>query len=347
MFIISETNEILVSKYKDEYIIKNKSLLARDFSIEQLNCGQSVKKVKNITLSPGEEESIKFNYDSFFGIFIDNSDDMEVSFPVYTDTLNIIVHYTEKYLCGCDCAGCEECDDKEELELPLKTLSLMLSYLMASNPIYTKYFNIVSNILKCDINFDLICQINNLSLKGNSDSKFFIKRLIAYLYLIFYLQESLQAVDKEEAEYIKEKFNYSTIEPCIRKLGINPKDLIEELLSGMEVKYWQYRDLVSNINTVINAWTPNYLNTLPGIDFRPLEDFEQGVTIPYTQIGRIGFAIAPSQLLNFTIYDSLGNDVTDNFDTHYFSDDETVVFISKVPYSHSNIYFKFKKNVYA
>ena len=75
----------------------------------------------------------------------------------------------------------------------------------------------------------------------------------------------------------------------------------------------------------------------------PLEEFEEGKIIPYTSIGRIAFAIKETDILNFQLIDSLGNDVTDEFDNHYFAGIRTILFVSKIPYSNSNIFFKFKK----
>lgn len=346
MSIIHETVYYRILKYKDSYTIKNNTIADLNIVIKLLDCGKATKSFSEFTLNGGGEKILKINYDGAFGIYVNGSEDVDFIIDIYNDTLDYIVSYTEEFLCGCNCAGCDDCDDKQSCQLPLSLLTLMFGYYIATNPRYNRYFDIVALHLKCDITSDLLCKITNFSLTGKSDYEFFLKRLIAYFYLVFYIYESLQSVDEEEALYVKEKFNYVTIKPCIKKLGINPDDIVEEILSGMEVQYWQFQNTVSNINTVILAWTPTYLDTLPGIDSRPLEDFEQGVVVPYTNIGRIGFAVSPTQLINFSIVDSLGNDVTDDFDNHYFADEETVVFVSKVPYSISNIYFKFKKNVY-
>lgn len=335
-----------IIKYKDVYTLTNNTLTSLVITIKQLDCGNPIKEVITYTVPGNTSQVLNFKYDGTFGVYVGNASEPSSVIDIYDNTLCNIIQYTEEILCGCNCAGCDECDDESQCSLTLKLLSMIIAYYIATNPRYNTYFNILASNLKCDITSDLLCQINNISVLGKSDSTFFLKRLIAYYYLIFYIEESLQSTDEEEAIYIKEKFNYLTIKPCIKKLGINPDDIVEEILSGMEVQYWQYNNTVSNINTVILAWTPTYLDTIPGIDSRPLEDFEQGVVVPYTNIGRIGFAISPTQLINFSIVDSLGNDVTDDFDNHYFEEDETVVFVSKVPYSHSNIYFKFKKNIY-
>jgi hypothetical protein len=53
----------------------------------------------------------------------------------------------------------------------------------------------------------------------------------------------------------------------------------------------------------------------------------------------------PTQIQNFTIEDSLNNDITNDFDVHYESGMSLALFVSKLVYSYSNIYFKFKKGI--
>lgn len=347
--VVNNDSRYNIIKDKDDYYIKNNSLSALEITLKQLYCNDSSRIVKTFNISSQNTVDLNIDYiTGNIGIFVNNEDTYNTFIVNHLSTINNIVDLVEEILCGCNCVGCNDCNDDicEQSKKLTQLFTLILSYYIIKNPTYNQYFDIVAKSLKCDIEEDLLCQVNNLVLYGDSDNIFFVKRLVAYFYLMFYIQESLQSTSVEEAMYIKEKFKYDKIKKCINKLGIDPNDIIEEIMSGIEVKYWQYTNTVPDINTVIAAWTPTYLDTLPGIDQRPLEDFEQGVTIPYTNVGRVGFAIYPSQLLNYTILDSLGNDVTDNFDTHYFEDEETVVFVSKLPYSHSNIYFKFKKNIY-
>lgn len=346
MVIITNT-QYEIKKYKDTYSIENISSSSIDVTISELNCGTPIRTITTFILTPGAIRTFIPKYDGTFGVFIGDNSTPSTIINGFDNVLESIISYTEQFLCGCDCANCNDCNEEaSDCDIKIRLISTILGYFIATNPKYIKYFNIVANKLKCEISSDLFCQITNLNFTGKSDNEFFLKRLVAYFYLVFYIEASLQSTDQEEAEYIKEKFNYAVIRKCIKKLGINPEDIVEELMSGIKVRYWQFTSTVPDMDTVIGLWTPTYLNGLPGIDERPLEEFEQGVTIPYTNVGRVGFAVQPSQLLNYTILDSLGNDVTDNFDTHYFEDEETVVFVSKLPYSHSNIYFKFKRNIY-
>lgn len=342
-------SSIHIFKFRNTYVFHNLlNSMSLNIVINEMECGSHLKLFKEFVLSPSENKVIKFHYDGDFQITRISPDEDYGTFSIYDKTLSNVIERTKNLLCGCGCTDCEDCDDNSSgCEETLLLYSLMTSYYASTFPKYKNYLEVIFKSLKCHISSDMLCQIHTEMIQGKSEASLFLKKTVAYYYLAFYLLESFLTSDAEEAYEVNKKFKYSEIIKCIKKLGINPKDIIEELMSGIEVKYWQFTSIVPTMATVVASWTSTYLDTLPGIDVRPLEDFEQGVTVPYTNIGRIGFAIYKTDLLNFTLYDSLGNDVTDNFDVHHFASDETVVFVSKLPYSHSNIYFKFKKNIYA
>lgn len=345
----NETRYSIIQK-GDNFFIESNSLQPLKITVKELLCGQPAKEIKSFVLNSGSEVKLSLNYLSGeFGIFVGEETEYSVYVINFLQVIDTIIYLTKDLLCGCGCEDCSKCkgDSCYLSKEILKLLTLILSYYIVKSPRYERYFKLVADNLKCEVKQDLICQINNLILLGHTDDLFFLKRIVGFFYLMFYLEESFNTSDFEELEYVKKKFKYNDIKPCLKKIGIFPENITEEILSGVKVKYWQFGNTVENIDTVVNAWTPTYLDTIPGINERSLEDFEQGVTVPYTKIGRAGFAIYETQLQNYTILDSLGNDVTDNFDMHYFPMGETVVFVSKVPYSHSNIYFKFKKNIYA
>lgn len=346
--IINSDIRYTVTKVKGDYFIKNNTLLPLEVTFKRTNCNTTLETLKTITLESNVETNIElFHITGDIGVFVESESTYNTLIKMYDQYIRVIVNLVDKLLCDCGCDDCDDCD-KECIKAKqfLQLFSLFSAYFVINNPYYDKYFKIVSTQLKCGLGIDLINQINSIILKGSVKNEFYLKRLIAYYYLILYIKESFNTQSKEEAEYIRDKYNYSKIVLCIKKLGINPDEVVEDILSGMKVQYWQFTDTVSNINTVINNWNPTYIDSLFGVQEKILEDFEQGVIVSYTNIGRIGFAISPTQLINFSIVDSLGNDVTDDFDNHYFASEETVVFVSKIPYSHSNIYFKFKKNVY-
>ena len=82
---------------------------------------------------------------------------------------------------------------------------------------------------------------------------------------------------------------------------------------------------------------------MAGLPKVPFADFEVGKIITYTEIGRICFAISPTQVQDFVITDSLNNDITDAFDVNYNVELNLALFVSKAVYSYSSFYFNFKK----
>lgn len=332
---------------KGKYYIKNNELSSINVELKMLSCGKPGKTIKKISINPNKQINLQIElFTGDIGIFI-NSD---TGYNNYIINYDVLIDYIASTIVRdvCGCGSCKDCENDTctNSKIYNQLLSKVLIYNIKLNPHLNKYISVISKVFNCDISDSLICSMNDYVIEGNSESEVFVKKAVLYHYLILFLKESLQTTTKEEAEYIKEKYRYDEIEPCIRKMGIDVDKIIEEVMSDVKVSYWQFNNIISDINSVVNSWTPTYIQNLPGVQDRPLEDFEQGVVVNYTSVGRIGFAISETELINFTIVDSLGNDVTDNFDTHYFNNEKTAVFVSKLQYSVSNIYFKFKKNIY-
>lgn len=107
----------------------------------------------------------------------------------------------------------------------------------------------------------------------------------------------------------------------------------------LDVWHWQY-DTIATTNankpTIDVAWlTANATK-------KTLAQFTNGLTISYSNIGRMGFAIREQDANKLKITDVLGNDITSAvFDKSYDTTLKMEVFISKNYITHSNIYFKF------
>jgi hypothetical protein len=101
--------------------------------------------------------------------------------------------------------------------------------------------------------------------------------------------------------------------------------------------HWQYDDTNTNISTA-DLIDQDFLNLQTAV---VIPDFERGILIPYTNIGRIGFAIQEVAENAYKITDIFGSDLTNTvFDTYYNILLKTQVYISKDIYTHGNIYFK-------
>jgi hypothetical protein len=136
-------------------------------------------------------------------------------------------------------------------------------------------------------------------------------------------------------------YQYTSIEACIKKLGISPIDKEEEYNSVSSlVYYWQLSNPVDDITNIIPLFNGLYYINYPFAEFKV---FEQGKIIDYILVGRVAFAITNILGEDFELKDSLGNDVTDDFDSQYFAESKTLLLVSKLSQSISNIYFRFKK----
>lgn len=326
-------------KYQDVYTLSNVDLVSTlTYTITLKNCETS-KIINTGIVKPGENTIITFVMDGIYSISVTDGIATEVipDTLIYEKLLNRIISGTEKVLCGCgpcnDCDDCNECDDYLDL------LAYITAYPIVLKPKYDSYVSIIQNELKCSFNETIICLMNQGFIRGKVEIKELFLKLIASSYLAFYFVELGTAIDSDEAEYIRTKFKSVKIFKCIKGLDINISDTTDLFTDGMQVYYWQLDSVEKDIISEIPLINQTYLNTKPVLNFSV---FEQGNIVNYIEIGRIAFAIKETDILNFTIVDALNNDITDEFDYNYFPLTKTVLFVSKSPFSFSNIYFKFK-----
>lgn len=107
------------------------------------------------------------------------------------------------------------------------------------------------------------------------------------------------------------------------------------------VYHWQYDNLESDINDTI-------LIDQAFLDLQSKEAisiFLKGITISYTNIGRIALAIANIEIDTYQIRDAFETDITSLvFDTYYNNVLRIQYYVSKDIYSYGSIYYKFVKN---
>lgn len=134
--------------------------------------------------------------------------------------------------------------------------------------------------------------------------------------------------------------NNCIIKECEYALEAKKECVLREIEKVTNVYNWQYGDTVSDIALapIIGA---SFLNS---VTKSTLESFVIGKTVPYNQVGRIGFAIEGIEEDEYEIFDVLNQSVdTLVFNKYYNPGLKLQVYISKEFYSHSNIFFKFKK----
>jgi hypothetical protein len=105
----------------------------------------------------------------------------------------------------------------------------------------------------------------------------------------------------------------------------------------MTVYYWQLNNIYQNITNVIPLITQDYIETKANENYSV---FNAGFLVVNPYIGRLNMAISQTEFVQYKIFDVLNNDITDEFDAHYFQDSKIMLYTSKNFYSHSSINFK-------
>ena len=328
-------------KYKDVHTIENQEVVPLQITISKVTC-DTVTVVSTGTILAGTTFTLNFKVDGIYRVTLTHSITSETeTLPDIFYYFNLITSYIsniQSIFCGC--TPCDECEDCNECEDYLKTLVQALAYTSLNEPDYQVYVEAINEESKCLLNDSVLCALIEEKVRGNSSYKDVILYFLANYYGAFYFREKFLATDAEEIAYVTTKYKYLTISKCMKKVGLNPADIITAVEANTEVYYWQLDNTDQDIANVIPLITVPFLADLPKV---PFADFEVGKIITYTEIGRICFAISPTQVQNFIITDSLNNDITDAFDVDYNEDLDLALFVSKAVYSYSTIYFKFKK----
>lgn len=328
-------------KYKDKHTIENQEVVSLQYSIAKVTC-EEIKVVSTGVILPGVVFTLPFKLDGIYRITLTHSVTSETE--VLSDILyyfNLISSYIsnlQSIFCGC--TPCDECEDCNECEDYLKNLVQALSYTALNEDDYQVYVDAINKESKCLLNDSVLCSLVQEKVTGNASYKEIILYFLANYYGAFYFKEKFEAVDAEEVAYVTEKYKYAVISKCMKKVGLDPADIICTVEADTLVYYWQLDNTEDTITEVIPLITEPFLTTIPN---DPFTTFEMGKIVSYTDIGRICFAIAPTQVQDFIITDSLNNDITDAFDIDYNPTLDLALFVSKAVYSYSSIYFKFKK----
>jgi hypothetical protein len=216
------------------------------------------------------------------------------------------------------------------------------------NPFLFTYYQDTIYNNKCYIIEELCKQLLDTSITGASVTNpelfnYFIavSYLGLYMYDVTNVNTSILTNEEvtEELLYLDTVYNYKSIKKCIKHLGIDINDLITIDTNNVVVHYWQLTNTEDDINDVLSLITSAYLDTKNTDNFSV---FNEGKVVNYTSVGRVVFAIKETTLQNFVILDSLGNNITDDFDVDYIAPLQCVVYVSKSIYTHSNMFFKFK-----
>lgn len=326
------------TKYKDIHTLKNNESLDMTYIVVKNSCDASTTLTTGIILA-GQTVTLKFATDGNYTINLSTlaaTDFFDISY--FQNLLVSFISDAERLLCGC--AKCDECAECNECQDYLSAFMKSFAVNSINSPYYQTYVDLIAENSECDFTDQVICSIIHEKVFGNPSVKEPMLKILSYYYLAFYYKDFYMAVDVEEADYITVKYKFAKVAKCIKKLGVSPEDMLNQFENGSMVYYWQLDNTEDTITEVTPLLSPAYIAAKSNV---PFSVFEAGNIVAYANVGRICFAVMPTQIQNFLILDSLNNDVTDEFDIYYDNTMSLALFVSKIPYSFGNIYFKFKK----
>lgn len=352
-----ENNTFKLYRSMDSLILVNKLVTNIEYSLKKVT-NEEIEDVDNIILEGEAFIKLTTNFDSFYILTVDG---INVYLQTFYKLREKLIPLIKDIVCNkCDCLK-EDCIGKEA-KFCLKSQAIF-------NTIHT-YFNLIKPFsINTEIKTNLILynklerfiqkyrdytleelgkQFLNSCINGKPKINielfsFYISAY--YLSLYYYDKNSIDSTNfteeelAAELEYLDTIYDYKSISNCISKLGIN---LLDELLldtSNLKVYYWQLDNVLDTLPNVTSLLSETYLLTKNVENYNV---FKEGKIVSYNDIGRIVFIIKDTSPTNFLLEDSLGNNVTDDFDTEYIVGLSASVYVSKDIRTYSNIFFKFK-----
>jgi hypothetical protein len=372
--ITIQNNIFLLKRFKDDFVLYNRTINLTTYTLSSIDCTGIAKTIVTATLVGINDVDYITKGNIVLPILTDGNyrvfmGGVNVYFSSWKNYRTRLIPLIEKTLCSkCnDCGNCNDSDENcisKEAKVCLRNQSLF-NYIQVYNNLIkpftfnapTKFNTFLDNFNSeaiynniCFIKEELCKQLLETDIDGKTHTNqdlfnYFISiyYLGLYLYDKSFIPTSIFTNDEviEELEYLKTIYKYDTIKKCILNLGINVDSLIEIITSteNLEVYYWQDNNIENTITEIYPLITQAYLN---GKSVKPFNEFNQGVSIVLSNIGRIAFVIKATPLTNFIIEDSLGNNITHEFDVDYVTLLSAAVFVTKEYHSYGTVNFKFK-----
>lgn len=223
----------LFKKYKDYYVLTNTGSVTLTYTVKSEFC-EEITTISTDTITVGVTKDILLTKDGKYQFVItDGSETTTVHVMYYDKLVKSIVRGVEVEICGCGCAGCNDCDgDEDNCQAQLFTLNKMLAYSFLTKPQYSPYIDAIAAYMRCKLDDAVLCLMNRERLTGETNLEGIYNQFIAVHYLAFYLADLQASADDEETAFINAKYKSSKILPCLRKKCIDVeaiKDLIDNM----------------------------------------------------------------------------------------------------------------------
>lgn len=224
-------------KINDSFKLKSlHNINELSYSLVAIVCDEEEILIQEGTILPLEEVSFSLLKDAYYKLKIG----IDV---VYFNTWSYIrahmIMNTKKLLCN-SCGCCDGNLTKECINAILiqNSMSYMLPFItnvkdmqltkpVSSNLILFEFIQRVVAFYKCDINKELCSNYADVAIKGYNTSPTIIKLYIACLYLCTYTYEKylIYNNDADAIISLNNTYDIDSVLFCIKKLGINIKDI--------------------------------------------------------------------------------------------------------------------------
>lgn len=213
------------SKYRDVYSLSNQGISSFTYKLIKLSCSEESIIINNTTLNAGTNTNILLPSDGYYMLVLQQAeeDDIVIYIKDYNKLLNSFLEDAKNLLCDCKCKNCD-CEDS--LNSLLLTITKANIYYNLNTEELCSIYSCVNSYNSCSIEEESICLITNELLTGKSDVSHLVKNLVINFYLAFYFRELIFAINLEEVNYIKAKYFSDEILKCIKKLGIDIKNIL-------------------------------------------------------------------------------------------------------------------------
>ena len=346
-----------LKRIKDTFVLVNLFAGTLNYTLTKTGCNVNTTESTTGEVLEGESITLSIISDGYYELNVNGTLVYFNSLSNYRNRLIELVAEAVCVHCNCKPVNClpaeaVSCLKNQSLFNFIQVyINLVKPYSLSSpsttNPFLFSFYENTLYANKCELIEGLCKQLFSTSLTGESKVN---TELFNYFIAVYYLglysydtnniNTSILSEEEitEELAYLDKVYQYKSIKKCIRHLGIDVEDIVNMDMSEVNVYYWQ-AEIGDTLSSVLALISSAYLDTK---NVEPFEVFQEGKVVNYSSIGRIVFAIKETVLQNFIIEDSLGNNVTDDFDVEYIAPLQCVLYVSKSIYTHSNIFFKFK-----
>jgi len=213
-----------ITKNQDVYTLLNNDATDLTYTLQKITDCVNYSNLSTNVLAQDEEVELELDGDGDYNLVLkDGVDTVNVSIKYYYDLQISLIESIFNNICDCSC-GCGDCSETNCTKYCnlLMARAKMDVYKKLTNPNGSTFFDDVYEEVKCLIKKPIYCSVAEEAILGEvSCNEKIVKQLLALDYLALYFYEYDSAVDTEEEDYIKTKFNTEKIFCCIQELGIN------------------------------------------------------------------------------------------------------------------------------